>query len=502
MKGLVARGASGIIALAVPARGRPTFIDPASSALQGEPVLFNSLSFLVFFSIVFPVFVFLRGWGAKKTFLLAASYVFYAAWNPAYVGILAFSTVVDWWLARQLGKEDRPDRRKALLVVSLVVNLGMLGFFKYGAFALANVQGMLAAVGVLYAPPAWDIVLPVGISFYTFASLSYTIDVYRREIRGDASLRDYALFVAFFPHLVAGPIVRARALLPQLATPRRPSVEQVAYGLTLVLIGLFCKDVFADRLFAPVVDAVYGTPRAFGVVGGLAAFFGFAAQIYFDFGGYSLCAIGLAMCFGFAFPDNFRFPYGARGFSDFWRRWHISLSTWLRDYLYIPLGGNRGGEWRTCRNLVITMLLGGLWHGASWMFVIWGGLHGLYLIGERMLRRRWRGGSSTALDAAGTVVTFVLVCVAWVAFRAPSLESAGAFLATFGRWRDGFATEWFALVAALSMFAWQWRVRDSSLDALLAGRGQVARTAVATACLVGIFLASGGDERAFIYFQF
>lgn len=464
-------------------------------------MLFNSLSFLVFFAVVFPLYLALRGWGAKKTFLLLASYVFYAAWNPAYVLILAFSTGLDWWLARRLGQEASPGRRKALLVVSLVANLGLLGFFKYGDFALHNVQTVFAWLGVAYAPPAWNIVLPVGISFYTFASLSYTIDVYRREIRGDASLRDYALFVAFFPHLVAGPIVRARALLPQLAEPRRVTADHAAYGLVLVLIGLFCKDVFADRLFAPVVDAVYAAPQSFGIVGGLAAFFGFAGQIYFDFGGYSLCAIGLAMCFGFAFPDNFRFPYGARGFSDFWRRWHISLSTWLRDYLYIPLGGNRGGEWRTCRNLMVTMLLGGLWHGASWMFLLWGGLHGLYLVAERVLRKTWAPGGILA-DASATIATFILVCFAWIAFRAPDVEAAMGVLGAFGRLRGASPSEWMALAGAIAMFAWQWRMRDRNLDDILAASSEGARAAIAAACVIGIFLAAGGDQRAFIYFQF
>ncbi|SEM92311.1 D-alanyl-lipoteichoic acid acyltransferase DltB, MBOAT superfamily [Luteibacter sp. UNCMF331Sha3.1] len=465
-------------------------------------MLFNSLTFLVFFAVVFPVYLLLRGWGARKTFLLLASYVFYAAWNPAYVFILAFSTGLDWWLARRLGREEAPGRRKLLLVVSLVANLGLLGFFKYGDFALHNMQALLGLVGVAYAPPAWDIVLPVGISFYTFASLSYTIDVYRREIRGDASLRDYALFVAFFPHLVAGPIVRARALLPQLATPRLITPDQVAYGLVLVLIGLFCKDVFADRLFAPVVDAVYAAPGSAGTVAALAAFFGFAGQIYFDFGGYSLCAIGLAMVFGFAFPDNFHFPYGARGLSDFWRRWHMSLSTWLRDYLYIPLGGNRGGEWRTCRNLMLTMLLGGLWHGASWTFVVWGGLHGLYLIAERVLRRHAPPIGGILGDVLVTTTTFILVCVAWVAFRAPSFGSALEMFGAMGRWEVGTPVQWLALMAALGMFGWHWRMRDRTLDDLLAASSEGARAAVAAVCIIGIFLAAGGDQRAFIYFQF
>ncbi|WP_291773929.1 MBOAT family O-acyltransferase [Luteibacter sp.] len=447
------------------------------------------------------MYLLLPGWGIRKSFLLLASYVFYAAWNPAYVLILAFSTSLDWWLARRLAVTEGERRRKGLLILSLVANLGLLGFFKYGGFVLANLQSAFGALGVAYQPPGWDIVLPVGISFYTFASLSYTIDVYRREIDGRTGLRDYALFVAFFPHLVAGPIVRARALLPQLAAPRLPAMDQAAYGIVLVLIGLFCKAVFADQVFAPVVDDVY-TNGGQDIVGSFAAFFGFAAQIYFDFGGYSLCAIGLALCFGFAFPDNFRCPYGARGFSDFWRRWHISLSTWLRDYLYIPLGGNRGGSWATSRHLMLTMLLGGLWHGASWMFVAWGGLHGTFLIGERAWRKRWPTVSWRGADTVLTVTTFLLVCVAWVPFRAPSAGAAWTFLQGFARVGSGTSVQWLALLAALAMFAWQWRMRDTSLDQWLARMPEGGRVAIGTLCLIGIFLAAGGDERAFIYFQF
>lgn len=464
-------------------------------------MLFNSLSFFVFFLIVFPVYLLIPAWGWRKSFLLLASYVFYAAWNPAYVVILAFSTTLDWLLARWLATEQNERRRTWLLVTSLVANLGLLGFFKYGGFVLSNVQELLGLLGVGYRPGGWNIVLPVGISFYTFASLSYTIDVYRRDIDGRLGLRDYALFVAFFPHLVAGPIVRARALLPQLARPRLPTVDQAAYGLVLVLVGLFCKSVLADRLFAPVVDAVYATPGQ-GVLSTLSAFFGFAAQIYFDFGGYSLCTIGLAMCFGFAFPDNFRFPYGARGFSDFWRRWHISLSTWLRDYLYIPLGGNRGGHWATSRNLLITMLLGGLWHGASWMFVAWGALHGGYLVVEREWRKRWQGAAWRGADSALTIITFLLVCVAWIPFRASTPAAAWSFVQGFARLGEATPMQWLALTGALAMFAWHWRQRDSSLDDWLGSLSEGGRAAIAAACVVGIFLASGGDERAFIYFQF
>lgn len=464
-------------------------------------MLFNSLSFLAFFSIVFPVYLLIPSWEWRKSFLLLASYIFYAAWNPAYVVILAFSTTLDWALARWLAVSRDERRRKWLLVTSLAANLGLLGFFKYGGFMLANAQDLLGLAGVRYEPPAWDIVLPVGISFYTFASLSYTIDVYRREIDGRTRFRDYALFVAFFPHLVAGPIVRAKALLPQLERPSLPTKDQSAYGLVLVLIGLFCKSVLADCLFAPVVDAVYASPGQ-GLVPTLSAFFGFAAQIYFDFGGYSLCAIGLALCFGFAFPDNFRYPYAARGFSDFWRRWHISLSTWLRDYLYIPLGGNRGGHWATSRNLLLTMLLGGLWHGASWMFVAWGALHGAFLVIEREWRKRWPASGRPGADIALTVTTFLLVCVAWVPFRAPTPAVAWAFVKGVAGQGSASPVQWLALAGALCMFAWHWRRRDSSLDAWLGDLSEGGRAAVAATCVIGIFLASGGDERAFIYFQF
>jgi D-alanyl-lipoteichoic acid acyltransferase DltB (MBOAT superfamily) len=387
--------------------------------------------------------------------------------------------------------------------VSLAANLALLGFFKYGGFALENTQALLAALGVIYAPPRWDVVLPVGISFYTFASLSYTIDVYRREIEAETPLLDYALFVAFFPHLVAGPIVRARALLPQIAAPREASAQQVGWGLTLVVIGLFCKSVLADAILAPVADGVFNAPTHHPGIGAIAGIFGFAGQIYFDFGGYSLCAIGLALSFGYAFPDNFRFPYAARGLSDFWRRWHISLSTWLRDYLYIPLGGNRGGEGRTNRNLMLTMLIGGLWHGASWMFVAWGLLHGFYLVAERWLRHRrpgwFRGGWN---DIVLTLTTFLLVCLAWIPFRARSIPNAVDVLAAPFRGGMGSTQEWLTLGVVAASVAWQWRMRDTTLEAVASRSPSFVRAAAAGLCMIGVFLASGGDDRAFIYFQF
>jgi alginate O-acetyltransferase complex protein AlgI len=470
-------------------------------------MLFNSLTFLIFFVVVLGLHRLVPGWSAKKGVLLLGSYVFYTAWNPPYVAILLFSTVLDWWLARRIWLSRHEGRRKALVAASIVVNLAILGFFKYGDFLLTNLLSVLQWAHVVYVPPQWNIILPVGISFYTFASLSYTIDVYRRELPGDAPLLDYALFVSFFPHLVAGPIVRARTLLPQFKEPRHATSDQVGWGLVLVVVGLFCKGVLADALFAPVVDSVYAAPENMGVVQSLAAMFGFSGQIYYDFAGYSLCAIGLALCFGFSFPDNFRFPYAARGFSDFWRRWHISLSTWLRDYLYIPLGGNRGGAWRIRRNLMLTMLLGGLWHGASWMFVLWGGLHGLFLVAERAIRRRrphWYDGERPAIGL--TLVTFLLVTLAWLPFRAASPEMLLSVIEGLGRWRPVGSIGPFSLfmvfVGMLATLRWQFFMRDRSLEEVLGAARVGTQAALMGMCLVSIFLVSGGDERAFIYFQF
>lgn len=470
-------------------------------------MLFNSLTFLLFFLSVSLLHRVMPGWTAQKRLLLMASYLFYAAWNPPYIAVLLFSTMLDWWLARRLWRSENPSHRTWLLILSLASNLSLLGFFKYGNFLLANFQTTAAIFGIDYRPPALDIVLPVGISFYTFASLSYTIDVYRREIRGDWSFLDYALFVSFFPHLVAGPIVRAFQLLPQMETPRQTSNDQFGWGIVLLALGLFSKVVMADSIFAPLVDQVYANPVQYGATDFWCVVFGFAGQIYYDFSGYSLCAIGIALCFGFEFPDNFRSPYAARSFSDFWRRWHISLSTWLRDYLYIPLGGSRDGALFTQRNLLLTMLIGGLWHGASWMFVLWGGLHGLYLVIERAVRG-WVAVLSPNpwVDGMMTLVVFVIVALTWIPFRAPTWEVFKQIVAGLIRWDSPMMLE--PLLVALSWAAilvtvrWHFMLRDSSLEAEFGKLGLVTQIATVGLCLIAIFLCSGGDERAFIYFQF
>jgi alginate O-acetyltransferase complex protein AlgI len=468
-------------------------------------MLFNSLTFLVFFSCVFGLFWLIPDWNKRKWLLLVASYLFYAAWSPVYVLLLLGSTVLDWWLARGIARAAQPGRRRTLLVVSLASNLGMLGYFKYGGFLLENFITLCAALGIVFEPAQSSIVLPIGISFYTFASLSYTIDVYRREVHGEYRLRDYALFVSFFPHLVAGPIVRASYLLPQIVHPRTPTENQIGWGLALVAIGLFLKTVLADAVLAPVADEIFASPDKFGAVNTWIGVLSFSGQIYFDFSAYSLCAIGLARCFGFSFPQNFHYPYAARGFSDFWRRWHISLSTWLRDYLYIPLGGNRHGELRTCCSLLVTMLIGGLWHGASWMFVLWGLLHGLFLIAERLLRGRVSGALLTSLRPLPEIATFLLVTLAWIPFRATSLADTWAVLrglADFSKPALSDPAHLAALIAVIATVASHLAMRDTSIEQLLSRFRPTAQAAAFGACLTCLFLFSGGDQRAFIYFQF
>jgi D-alanyl-lipoteichoic acid acyltransferase DltB (MBOAT superfamily) len=382
----------------------------------------------------------------------------------------------------------------------------LLGYFKYGDFLLSNFSALLASFGVAYSAPESNIVLPVGISFYTFASLSYTIDVYRREIKPDCRFTDYAFFVSFFPHLVAGPIVRAGYLLPQIAEPKFPTQNEIGWGFALILMGLFSKTVMADAIFAPVVDTYYAAPSDFGMADAWAAVLSFSGQIYYDFSGYSLCAIGLAMCFGFTFPRNFRHPYAARSFSEFWRRWHISLSTWLRDYLYIPLGGNRNGEMNTYRNLLLTMFIGGLWHGTSWMFVLWGGLHGLYLAAERMWRRPPNPISSPARHQNLLVFfTFIVVTLTWIPFRAPTPGDAAivatSLFHTLSPSRVD-SQDLFAVVAMFITLGWHVALRDKSLEEVFSKQGMIVQVGVMTSCLIGLFLFSGGDQRAFIYFQF
>jgi D-alanyl-lipoteichoic acid acyltransferase DltB (MBOAT superfamily) len=472
-------------------------------------MVFNSLTFVVFFVVVLAGHRLLPSWTSRKALLLVASYFFYSAWNPPFSLLLLLSTVVDWYVARGLAKLEDPRRRRLLMIVSLAANLGLLGYFKYGEFLLANFAALMRACGVHYVPAAPSIILPLGISFYTFETLSYTIDVYRRELRPCRSFLDFTLFVSFFPHLVAGPIVRAADLLPQFEVEKPIRKNALGWGLFLMTLGIFQKNVLADTMFAEAADAVFGAPGATSATDTWLGAIAFAGQIFCDFAGYTTCAIGVAMCFGFSLVDNFRSPYAAVGFRDFWRRWHISLSSWLRDYLYIPLGGNRKGRFRTGVALALTMLLGGLWHGAAFHFVVWGALHGLFLVIERALGARFGRAAwmqAVPVRAGLGVVTFGLGCIAWVFFRATdlprSMTHVRAMLGTIPAepiLRTPTILK--VVVTMTALVGTHIALRERRLEDVVK-RVPAALVGLVWAVMLAMIVLSQGGGGAFIYFQF
>ncbi len=474
-------------------------------------MLFNSLTFVVFFALVLALHYAPFPWRVKKSNLLIASYLFYAAWNPPFVVLLWISTIVDWNVAKWMFREQRQSRRRMLLWLSIATNLGILGYFKYGEFLLQNWQALMLSFGIDYQVPAWSIILPVGISFYTFQTMAYSLDIYLRRAEPAKSFLDFSLFVTFFPQLVAGPIVRPTHLIPQFAVPHLASARQFGWGLTLVILGLFQKVVIADGMLAAPAEAVFD---AKGPVSTLDAWLGtlaFSGQIFSDFAGYSTTAIGVALCLGFSLPTNFRFPYAAIGFSDFWRRWHISLSTWLRDYLYIPLGGNRKSSTRTYINLMLTMLLGGLWHGASWNFVVWGGLHGGFLAIERFTRARFGHlalGDRLWFQILLALLTYAAVNVTWVFFRAQDFSTSSSIvMSMFGMAPADAATPLPTLhiiyvVGVISaLLTAHWLMRNTTLEAVAA---RIPRPLLAflLAFMVFTVIITQGTGNAFIYFQF
>jgi D-alanyl-lipoteichoic acid acyltransferase DltB (MBOAT superfamily) len=391
-------------------------------------MLFNSAAFFVFFVFVYAVYVCLdHRW--QNRFLLLASGFFYAMWNWKFLALLFFSISFDWSVALGLDRIRDERRRKLLLVVSLATSLTVLSFFKYYNFFIDNIAVALARFGVDATGLHLPLVLPVGISFYTFHMMSYVIDVYYRRVRACRSFVDYALFVTYFPQLVAGPIARADSLLPQVEQPRRIDPDQVISGIFWIGWGLFKKVVIADGC-AYYVNAVFGHDEAFGGLDKLFAVYAFAIQIYGDFSGYSDMARGLAKLMGFELLLNFNLPYFSETPSEFWKRWHISLSSWLRDYLYVPLGGNRGSRFATYRNLFLTMLLGGIWHGASWTMVFWGAYHGVLLIVYRLLgvRETLPPPASPWKRLGRMLLMFHLVCLGWLLFRASDLRQVSRFL--------------------------------------------------------------------------
>ncbi len=361
----------------------------------------------------------------RLVFILGASYVFYAHWDWRFLPLIFASSSVDWLLGNRIAGARSDRSRKAWLAGTVIVNLGVLGVFKYFNFGVDTARVLLSSLGMSPPDVVLRVALPVGISFFTFESMSYVIDVYRRDIEPHGSYVEYLAFVAFFPHLVAGPIVRPRDLLPQLAGPPRFSAVEGSEGLFLIAIGLFKKIAIGDYLALNLVDRVFDAPLQYSALECYAAVLGYSVQIYCDFSGYTDIAIGCALLLGVRFPLNFDAPYKALDVQDFWRRWHISLSTWLRDYLYIPLGGNRRGEARTYANLMITMVLGGLWHGAAWTFVVWGGLHGTALALTRWYRATHpQQARSPVRSVLAVLLTFHFVCAAWIFFRAETFQKA------------------------------------------------------------------------------
>jgi alginate O-acetyltransferase complex protein AlgI len=398
-------------------------------------VIFSSPRFLVFLLAVLVVLAIPFRHEFKKRILFVASCMFYAAWDYRYLALLLLVSVIDYYCAARIAATDDPQRRRRWVTFSVVSNLAILGYFKYFNFFVGNLNGVLEWSGLRI--PAFEILLPVGISFYTFKSMSYTIDVYRREIEPCRSLMDYATFVTFFPELIAGPIVRASIFLPQMTRRIGPRMDRIAIGASLFLLGLTKKVVIADRLAVPV-DRVFAQPALYSGRMLWLAVIGYSLQIYCDFSGYSDMAIGTAKMIGYDLPENFNMPYVASSITEFWRRWHMTLSAWLRDYLYIPLGGNRKGEGRTYVNLMLTMLLGGLWHGASWNFVLWGGLHGCALGVHK--RYRTLAGARRHLPAGVTwALTLLFVMLCWIPFRASHLGDTAEFIRGMFSFRGGAA---------------------------------------------------------------
>ncbi|MFN5615480.1 MAG: MBOAT family O-acyltransferase [Brevundimonas sp.] len=466
-------------------------------------MLFPTLEFGLFFVAVFIVAWSLeRENGRRKMFLLLASWVFYAQWDWRFVGLLIFSAVLNWGVAVLLSREDMP-RKKLLVGLGVAANLLLLGVFKYYGFFVEEAGVLLARLGWERDLPLLEIVLPVGISFFTFQGISYVVDVWRGKTPPARSLLDVMLLMSFFPHLVAGPIVRASDLLPQFERVPRLTRAMATHGMLLIAWGLFKKTVIASELAVNVVDPVFFDPSAHSTWDIAAATYAYAVQIYCDFSAYSDMAIGTAALLGYSFPRNFDQPYRANSLQSFWRRWHISLSSWLRDYLYLPLGGGRGGLWSSSRNVMITMLLGGLWHGAAWTFVAWGALHGAVQVIERVWRHFLEGRASVP-HWLGVILTFHVVCLGWILFRAESFPLAMEMLAGLARPGPVEVLTPFLLTLIVGGLAMHW-LPPRAVEGL-AARLQAAPS-LTLGVLVGLAILLVEAVRPegvapFIYFQF
>lgn len=467
-------------------------------------MLFPTLAFGVFF-----LFVYFTTWsldrenGRRKLFLLLASWFFYAQWDWRFVGLLILSAVLNWGVAALIARTEISVKRKWLVALGVAVNLLILGFFKYYGFFIEQMGDLLTRVGWERDLPLLQVVLPVGISFFTFQGISYVVDVHRRTTPAARSLLDVMLLMSFFPHLVAGPIVRASDLLPQFDRAPRLTREMATHGLLLIVWGLFKKTVIASELSVHLVDPVFFDPTAYGALDIAAAVYGYAVQIYCDFSAYSDMAIGIAALLGYSFPRNFDQPYRANSMQQFWRRWHISLSSWLRDYLYVPLGGGKKGLASSCINVFITMLLGGLWHGAAWTFVAWGALHGGVQVVERLGRKAF-GDRKVIPTILGVLITFHIVCLGWILFRAETWGIAVAMLEGLGRFTPAMMVTPLLLTLIVGGLAMHWLPPRA-----IEGVAERLKTApsLTLAILIGVaFLlveAVRPDGVApFIYFQF
>jgi D-alanyl-lipoteichoic acid acyltransferase DltB (MBOAT superfamily) len=475
-------------------------------------MIFNSLTFLTFIAIFLPGYFLLKG-KARLLWSLAGSYLFYGWWDWRFLGLIFLSTLVDYWLGLQIDRQTDEKKRYRMMTFSCVLNLTFLGFFKYFDFFIESFRGLLVQLGLEPDIGTLDIILPVGISFYTFQSMSYTIDVYRRYLKPEPDFLKYATFVAFWPQLVAGPIVRASDFLPQFNKDHEFNWNRVISGTGRILWGFFKKCAVADSL-APFVDQCFAEPNAFASINLLIGVLFYSFQIYCDFSGYSDIAIGFARILGFDFIENFRTPYFSQSFSEFWTRWHISLSSWLRDYLYIPLGGNRSGKFNTYRNNMLTMLLGGLWHGANWTFVFWGFLHGLYLIGQRALSKPF-GAFMRGLHfpkplqiALNIAIVYALTCLAWVFFRATDFTKAVQIICGIASF-EGFSPvnimNKFTVLKGILLVGMLLAVEVSNLKLMygnLIMRNPVFRVVSYAVLLWLIAMFGSFGSNAFIYFQF
>jgi len=458
-------------------------------------MLFHTWPFALFFIIVYPAYLALKDTRLRLPWLLAASYFFYACFNPLYLILISYSTLLDYIVVMKMAKSAR---RKMWLSISIVNNLGLLSFFKYGGFVTDNLNLLLSSLGISYALPAPGILLPVGISFYIFQSMSYTIDYYRGNIERETSLIRYATFVSLFPRLVAGPIERAKNLLPQLQKPPKVSIQDITDGLSLFVVGFFKKVALADYM-ALYVDKVYDAPEQFQAPALVLATFLFSWQIYFDFSGYTDMARGVARMMGLSLMLNFNNPYLATGLGDFWSRWHISLSSWFKDYVYIPLGGNRKGKFNTYKNMFLTMVISGLWHGAAWTFVIWGALHALGRFCTRELERT-SFYKERVPKLVKQLLVFVFVSFAWIFFRAATISDAWVIVTRI--FSSGLANPYCPLLALALVFAvWLYQFAyESKLRWVL----ELRYVRVGIVLLLVFYLAvfAPASEKAFIYLQF